>query len=48
MLSVRDIEKGVLAALEGYPVKRVQLFGSYAVGLAGEASSAARVRGAFS
>ena len=38
MLSVRDIEKGVLVALEGYPVKRVQLFGSYASGSQGESS----------
>ena len=38
MLSLRDIRKGVLDALEGYPVKRVQLFGSYAAGSQGESS----------
>ena len=38
MLSLRDIEKGVIAALEGCPVKRVQLFGSYASGTQGESS----------
>lgn len=38
MLNLRDIRKGVLAALEGYPVRRVQLFGSYAAGSQGESS----------
>ena len=38
MLSLHDIERGVIAALGSCPVKRVQLFGSYASGTQDESS----------